>query len=70
MRPREVVRALEKDGWVRHHQRGSHLYLRKEGSTIYMTVPMHNRDVRRGTLRSIIETAGISVERFIELLRA
>jgi predicted RNA binding protein YcfA (HicA-like mRNA interferase family) len=47
-------------------QRGSHLKLRKGNQTII--VPMHRRDVRRGTLASILDDAGISVDRFRELL--
>ena len=27
VRPRELVAALERAGFVRHHQKGSHLYL-------------------------------------------
>jgi len=68
VRPEAVVRALERDGWVRVKQRGSHLKLKKPGHPPII-VPMHNRDVRPGTLRSILDDAGLSIERFQELLR-
>ncbi len=69
VRPNDVVRALERDGWVRAKQRGSHLKLKKPGYPP-VTVPMHSRDVRPGTLRSILDDAGLSIERFQELLRS
>jgi predicted RNA binding protein YcfA (HicA-like mRNA interferase family) len=43
--------------------------MKKEGSRSIVTVPMHNRDVPRGTLSGILEDAGLSVDEFIELLR-
>ena len=69
VRPREVVRALERAGWQAHRQRGSHLSMKKEGSRHVVTVPMHQRDVPKGTLRGIIEDADLTVDEFIGLLR-
>ena len=69
VRPRQVVRALERAGWQVHRQRGSHLSMKKEGSPFLVTVPMHRRDVPKGTLRGIIEDAGLTVEEFVRLLR-
>lgn len=63
---REVVRALAKVGFAEVSQRGSHLKLRSpEGKTVI--VPMH-RELARGTLRSILRQADLTVEAFIELL--
>jgi predicted RNA binding protein YcfA (HicA-like mRNA interferase family) len=52
---REVARILEDNGFVLIRQRGSHLILqlRLADSTITVPVPDH-RELRRGTLRSII----------------
>ena len=69
VRPQEVVRALERAGWQVQRQRGSHLSMKKEGSRFLITVPMHQRDIPRGTLRGIIEDAELTVEEFIRLLR-
>ena len=66
MSGREVVRALAKVGFSEVSQRGSHLKLRSpEGRTVI--VPMH-RELARGTLRSILRQADLTVEAFIELL--
>lgn len=33
-----------------------------------VTVPMHTRDLKRGTLRSIVREAGLSVAEFVRFL--
>ncbi|MEO8458870.1 MAG: type II toxin-antitoxin system HicA family toxin [Chloroflexota bacterium] len=70
LRADAILRAFKRARWYEHHQRGSHVYLRhpdKPGRQI--SIPMHRgRDVLPGTLASILDQAGISVEDFIELL--
>ena len=68
LRPQQVVRALERAGWQVHRQRGSHVSMHKEGVPFLVTVPLHRRDMPRGTLRDIIKDAGLTVEEFLELL--
>ena len=67
LKPREVVRAFEKLGWEVARQRGSHIILTKEGHIATLSVPNHP-EVARGTLRSLISRAGITVEEFLEAL--
>ena len=43
--------------------------MKKEGSRFLITVPMHRRDIPKGTLRGIIEDAELTIEEFIGLLR-
>jgi len=66
LRPREVVRAFEKLGWGVVRQRGSHIILTKEGHIATLSVPNHP-EVARGTLRSLISRAGITLEEFLEV---
>jgi predicted RNA binding protein YcfA (HicA-like mRNA interferase family) len=66
MKPKRVIRALERHGFSIHHTSGSHYILKKE--KLRVTVPYHDRDLKPGTLRSIIEQAGLTVEKFSELL--
>jgi len=61
-----VIRALVRNGFVVDHTTGSHYILIRE--KLRVVVPFHNRDLKRGTLASIIAQAGLSVEEFIELL--
>jgi predicted RNA binding protein YcfA (HicA-like mRNA interferase family) len=63
---REVVRAFAKDGWQIARQRGSHMILVKDGHPATLSVPDH-KEVAKGTLRSLIRSSGLTVERFMEL---
>jgi predicted RNA binding protein YcfA (HicA-like mRNA interferase family) len=63
---RQAVRALEKAGFSRVSQKGSHVKLRNEaGMTVI--VPLH-RELARGTLASILRQAELSADEFRELL--
>lgn len=62
---RKVVRAFQKLGWQVARQRGSHIILVKDGEIASLSVPDH-KEVARGTLRSLIRTAGITVDEFCE----
>ena len=66
--PDRVIAALRKAGYEEDHQTGGHVILYREGR-LPVTVPKHNRDLKKGTLRHIIRSAGLSVEEFIHLLR-
>jgi predicted RNA binding protein YcfA (HicA-like mRNA interferase family) len=69
LRSREVVAALGRAGFFVHHQSGSHAVLRhRTDASRRVTVPMHSRDLKRGTLRSIVREAGLSVDQFVRLL--
>ena len=69
LKPRVVIRALERAGFFLHHATGSHQILKHpDRSAARVTVPLHNRDLKRGTLGSIIKQAGLSPEEFLELL--
>jgi len=66
---REIVSALQRDGWVVVRQRGSHIRLQKhiEDWTLKLTVPAH-RPVKRSTLSHILKQAELELDRFLELL--
>ena len=65
---RETVKALGRVGYILDHQRGSHMILRNtEPPFRRLTVPDH-KELAKGTLRSIIREAGLTVEQFTELL--
>ena len=51
VRPRRLIRALERAGFVVHHVRGSHYYLRHpEKPGLLVTVPYHNSPLRTDSL--------------------
>ncbi|MGH9788274.1 MAG: type II toxin-antitoxin system HicA family toxin [Candidatus Acidiferrales bacterium] len=65
---RECVKALQRAGFVVKRQESSHIILRRESPFAQVVVPDH-RELDRGTLRSILRQAGITVEQFGGLLR-
>jgi predicted RNA binding protein YcfA (HicA-like mRNA interferase family) len=67
---RRVIQALMRTGFVVDRIVGSHHLLIFPGDpTRTVTVPVHaGRDLKPGTLRSIIRQTGLTVEEFIELL--
>lgn len=64
---RKVVRAFQKLGWQVARQRGSHIILVKDGEMATLSVPDH-KEVAKGTLRSLIRAAGITVDEFVQSL--
>lgn len=59
----EVVRALERLGFERLRQRGSHVVMRK--GSLGTVVPLH-REVKTGTLAGILRQAGVAQDEFLE----
>lgn len=65
---REVVKIFGRLGWEVARQRGSHIILVKEGHIASLSVPDH-REVARGTLKSLISHANITVEEFLSAVK-
>ena len=63
----DCVKALEKAGYWVQRQTGSHIHMKGEKPKKRVTVPNH-KQLKPGTLRSIIRQANMSVEEFMELL--
>jgi predicted RNA binding protein YcfA (HicA-like mRNA interferase family) len=61
----EAARALKRSGFVELRQTGSHLILRKETRTV--VVPQQ-KTLKPGTLKGIIEQAGLTLEQFVSEL--
>ena len=72
----DAIRALERLGFVRVRQKGSHVILKKqlppdngENSKEFIevgcVVPLHRKTLAVGTLKSILNQAGVSVEEFV-----
>jgi predicted RNA binding protein YcfA (HicA-like mRNA interferase family) len=69
LRPKEVIRALQRAGFVVSRTSGSHCRLiHITDPRRKVTVPMPNEDLKRGTLRGIIAQAGLTVPELIALL--
>jgi predicted RNA binding protein YcfA (HicA-like mRNA interferase family) len=61
----DVVKALRRMGFEFSRQTGSHAILRKGSRTV--VVPQH-RSVKPGTLKGVIEQAGITLQELSENL--
>lgn len=68
--PNDCIKALEKIGFYVSRQKGSHVQMRRDEPQPARTVPVpvSKKPLPRGTLRSIIRQAGLTVDEFIELL--
>jgi predicted RNA binding protein YcfA (HicA-like mRNA interferase family) len=61
-----LIRALKRLGWTEARQAGSHLIMRKEGFPP-LPIPVHKgRNLKEGTVRSILKMADISEDEFFE----
>ena len=65
---REAVKVFEKLGWEVSRQKGSHIIMTKRGQIATLSVPDH-KEVARGTLRKLINQAGLTVEEFIDSIK-
>ena len=65
----EAIRALERLGFKRIRQRGSHVILKKETAqgAIGCVVPLHH-ELAIGTLHGILQQAKVLAEEFMEKL--
>ena len=61
----EIIRALERLGFVRIRQSGSHVILRRGSKGC--VVPMHS-EVKVGTLAGVLRQAEVSAEEFTQAL--
>ncbi|HJY62992.1 MAG TPA: type II toxin-antitoxin system HicA family toxin [Ignavibacteria bacterium] len=65
---KETIKALQKIGYQFDHQKGSHIILRQDSYPFRrLTIPNH-KEISKGTIRSIIKQAGLSVDEFISLI--
>lgn len=56
--PKKLIAALRKKYFVEDGQRGSHLRLRHPDGR-QVIVPIHNTDIKRGLMKSILKRADI-----------
>jgi len=64
---RKVVQVFTRFGWQIARQRGSHIIMVKEGHNATLSVPDHS-EVAKGTLRSLIRNADLTVSEFLAAL--
>jgi predicted RNA binding protein YcfA (HicA-like mRNA interferase family) len=58
---RDVIRALEADGWREVARKGSHAQFKHPTKPGRVTVPHPKRDLPTGTLRSVEKQSGLKL---------
>ena len=70
---KDVIKALRKSGFKIFDQEESHVYLHKRIGDKFgprVTVPVHSGKILKlKTLKSIIKSAGLTIDTFISLLK-
>lgn len=60
IKPRKLLQILKKNSFYIHHQRGSHIVLKHNTDrSKRVTLPLHNKDLKRKTLISILHQSGL-----------
>jgi predicted RNA binding protein YcfA (HicA-like mRNA interferase family) len=69
LKPKQVLKALERAGFAVDHVTGSHYILKHPlRPALRVTLPYHRKDLKRGTVQAIVKQAGLTVEKFSALL--
>jgi len=67
LKPKQAIKVLEKAGFQFVRQKGSHRIYIKGARGV--TIPYHNKDLRKGTLRIIIKQLALTEKEFLKLLK-
>ena len=59
---RDVVGVLKRAGFIEDRQKGSHLIMVHEGKNRQITIPIHNKPLKRGTIGAIMRQGDIRIE--------
>lgn len=63
----ETVNIFKKLGWEVARQKGSHIIMTKEDHIATLSIPNH-KEVAKGTLRSLIRAANLTVDEFVHVI--
>lgn len=67
LKPKEVIRKFEKLGFIKDRQSGSHVILFRKSDKRRAVIPLHLRDLPKGTLKAILRETGVREEEFIRI---
>ena len=62
MKSAEIIKIIERDGWVKWHQKGSHCQFKHPTKKGRVTVPHPKKDLPVKTVFSIFKQVGINKE--------
>jgi len=56
---KELRKIIEADGWYFIRQKGSHSQFKHPTKKNLVTVPLHDKDMKKGTAANVLRQAGI-----------
>ena len=59
MTPKQMIKLLESNGFRQTHSNGSHFFFRNDETHSNTTVPVHAKDLKKGTENKILKDAGL-----------
>ena len=59
MKPKEMIKLLQKNGFIKISQNGSHVKMLNQETGKQTIVPLHSKDLKRGIEQSILKQAGL-----------
>ncbi len=68
IKPKQIVKLALKLGFVLDRQKGSHAIYYHAQDKRRAVIPMHNKDLKPGTLRGIIGDLGLTADEFLQKL--
>ena len=64
---REILKILQKLGYVQKRQTGSHLIMYNPKLKRIIPIPIHTKELKKGLVRGIIKQAQSTEEEFLKL---
>lgn len=69
VKPKQLIRVLEKKDCIFKRQTGSHRIFYYSRMQRIIVVPIHSKNIKKGLLRSIIKELDMSIKDFVEFLK-
>ena len=60
--PKQLLKKLNKLGFIKDHTTGSHIIMLDPATDRRAVVPYHLKDIKKGTLNSLLKEAGVTRE--------
>jgi len=65
LKPKEVIKKFEKLGFIIDRQSGSHVVLYHPKDKRRVVIPLHIKDIKKGTLLAILRESRVSRDEFL-----
>lgn len=67
LKPKEVIKKYKKLGFIIDRQSGSHVIMFHPKTKSRAVIPLHIKDIKKGTLLAILRESGVDKEEFVNL---